>query len=311
MDLIVALAIVIGVMGGLATWGAVALASPYVLIWAIFIAWASFFHCGGKVAGMKASIAANIWGAIMAVVALIALTAMGVSAVTAGICVAVTVLIMILGAKVGFLSAIPAQVYGYAATAGLFLLGGAAYGEGAGGIIQVGVAIAVSMILGNVFGYISEQIVGSLVGMGKAKYHGGCAHVTVSSNAEPIDNHECHCNVCKNVTGQLTTHVAFFKYGDLQCSNEANLNRVPFNADNPDGPLELCLCKDCGAPIMLDDKQKRIRVAVPNVMGYDDAAFPAATYHAFYEASKGYKKPDDGRPVYDGLRPEFSWPQGA
>lgn len=311
MDLIVALAIVIGVMGGLATWGAVALASPYVLIWAIFIAWASFFHCGGKVEGMKASVVANIWGVIMAVVALIALTSMGVSAVTAGICVAVTVLIMILGAKVALLAAIPAQVYGYAATAGLFLLGGAAYGEGAGGIIQVGVAIVVSMIIGNIFGYISEQIVGSLVGMGKAKYHGGCAHVTVSSNAEPIDNHECHCNVCKNVTGQLTTHVAFFNHGDLKCSNEGNLNRVPFNADNPDGPLELCLCKDCGAPIMLDDKQKRIRVAVPNVMGYDDATFPAATYHAFYEASKGYKKPDDGRPVHEGLRPEFSWPQGA
>ncbi|SFR06907.1 DUF1097 domain-containing protein [Poseidonocella sedimentorum] len=311
MDLIIALAIVIGVMGGLATWGAVAMASPYVLIWVIFIAWASYFHCGGKTEGLKSSTLANIWGAIMAAVALIVLTSMGVTAVNAGICVGATVLIMILGAKVSILSAIPAQVYGYAATAGLFLLGGAAYGEGSGGIIQVAIAVSISMIIGNVFGYISEQIAGSLVGMGKAKYQGGCAHVVVSSNAEPIDNHQCHCNVCKNVTGQLTTHVAFFKHGDLKCSNEGNLDRVPFNADNPDGPLELCLCKDCGTPIMLDDKQKRIRVAVPNVMGYDNASFPAATYHAFYDASKGYKQPDDGRPVHEGLRPEFSWPSGV
>ena len=59
---------------------------------------------------------------------------------------------------------------------------------------------------------------------------------------------------------------------------------------------------------MLDDKEKRVRVAVPNVMGYDTAAFPDATYHAFWDESKGYAKPDDGRPVYDSLRPEFTWP---
>ena len=57
-------------------------------------------------------------------------------------------------------------------------------------------------------------------------------------------------------------------------------------------------------------KQKRIRVAVPNVMHYDPA--PAKpTYHAFWDESKGYAKPNDGRPVYEGLRPEFVWPQGA
>ena len=37
-----------------------------------------------------------------------------------------------------------------------------------------------------------------------AKYAGGCAHVHVTAAAEPIDNHECHCNVCKSVTGQHT-----------------------------------------------------------------------------------------------------------
>ena len=89
------------------------------------------------------------------------------------------------------------------------------------------------------------------------------------------------------------------------------MKRVPFNANNPDGPLEICLCADCNAVLMLDDKQKRIRVAVPNVMGYDDAHFPKATYHAFWDESKGYAKPHDGRPVYEALQPSFHWPKGA
>ncbi len=310
MDLVTALAIVIGVMGGVATWVAVTLGSPYLLIWAIFIGWASFFHAGGKMEGLKASAAANVWGAVCAAVALIALTSLGVNALNAGLCVGVTVIIMIGAAKIPALGAIPSGVYGYAATAGLFLMGGAAYGEGATGIVMVAVAIAVSMVIGNALGLASENVTGMLVGGSKHKYAGGCAHVKTHSAAEPIDNHTCHCNVCKNVTGQLTTHVMFFKHGDLKVSNEGNLDRVPFNADNPDGPLQLCLCKDCGTPVMLDDKEKRIRAIVPNLMGMDAEAMPT-TYHAFYEESKGYKAPSDGKPVHPGLRPEFTWPQGA
>ncbi|SFE60674.1 GFA family protein [Roseivivax sediminis] len=142
-------------------------------------------------------------------------------------------------------------------------------------------------------------------------YEGGCAHVHVTATAEPIDNHVCHCNVCKNVTGQQTTHVAFFNHSDIEVDHPEKIARQPFNADNPDGPLELCTCSECGAPLMLDDKQGRIRVAVPNVMGYDTGAFPDATYHAFYDSSKPYPKPDDGRPVHEGLRPDFTWPAGA
>lgn len=143
------------------------------------------------------------------------------------------------------------------------------------------------------------------------KYAGGCDHVHVHANAEPIDNHECHCNVCKGVTGQHTTHVAFFNFGDVTVDHPEKIARQPFNKDNPNGPLELCTCTDCGTPLMLDDKEKRIRVAVPNVMGFDDAAFPGASYHAFYDDTKGYDKPSDGRPVFEGLRPDFTWPASA
>ncbi len=142
------------------------------------------------------------------------------------------------------------------------------------------------------------------------KYDGGCEHCHTHSDNDPIDNHTCHCSVCKGVTGQDSTHVVFFNHLDLTVDNFDGLNRQPFNAKNPDGPLELCTCAECGAPIMLDDKQGRIRAIVPNLMGYDAENLPA-TYHAFYDASIDGDAPDDGRPVYEGLRPEFVWPESA
>lgn len=142
------------------------------------------------------------------------------------------------------------------------------------------------------------------------KYAGGCNHVHSHADNDPIDNHICHCSVCKRVTGQDSTHVVFFKHGDLQVDDAGKLKRQPFNDQNPDGPLELCVCPDCGTPIMLDDKQRRIRAVVPNLMGFAADKLPA-TYHAFFDASAGAPKPDDGRPVYDSLRPDFAWPEPA
>jgi len=136
---------------------------------------------------------------------------------------------------------------------------------------------------------------------------GGCSHVHTHVDHDPIDNHTCHCSVCKRVTGQDTTHVVFFRYGDVQVDHPEKLKRQPFNDQNPNGPLELCTCAECGTPIMLDDKQHRIRVIVPNLMGYQGPEMPA-TYHAFYDPAKGEPKPTDGRPVYEGLRPDFKWP---
>jgi len=142
------------------------------------------------------------------------------------------------------------------------------------------------------------------------KYSGGCDHIHTHSDSDPIDNHTCHCSVCKSVTGQDSTHVVFFNHGDLVVDDVESLNRQPFNAQNADGPLELCTCPTCGTPVMLDDKERRIRAIVPNLMGYDTESLPA-TYHAFFDSSVSAPTPDDGRPVYDGLRPEFVWPASA
>lgn len=142
------------------------------------------------------------------------------------------------------------------------------------------------------------------------KYSGGCAHVHTHADNDPLDNHTCHCSVCKRVTGQDSTHVVFFGYRDLAVDEPDGLARQPFNDQNPAGPLELCTCSTCGQPIMLDDKQKRIRAIVPNLMGYDATKMPP-TYHAFFDRATGASKPADGRPVYEGLRPEFTWPASA
>jgi len=143
-----------------------------------------------------------------------------------------------------------------------------------------------------------------------AKYAGGCEHVHTQSDNDPVDNHMCHCSVCKRVTGQASTHVVFFKHSDLKLDNLDGLNRQPFNDQNPNGPLELCTCATCGKPIMVDDKQRRIRAIVPNLMGYDPAGL-RATYHAFYDTTAGAPAPNDGRSVYQGLRPDFVWPTPA
>ncbi|MEX0709526.1 MAG: GFA family protein [Woeseia sp.] len=142
------------------------------------------------------------------------------------------------------------------------------------------------------------------------KYTGGCDHIHTHADNDPIDNHTCHCSVCKRVTKQADTHVVFFKHDDLKVDKPGDLKRQPFNDQNPDGPLELCVCKTCGTPVMLDDKEKRIRAIVPNLMGFDAEKLPA-TYHAFFDASQGTAKPKDGRPVYEGLRPDFTWPAPA
>ena len=88
-------------------------------IWVAFIAWATFYHCGGKEAGLSKALIQLIFGAIMALIALLLVTqvplggALGVP-LWAGICVLITVFILVYAAKSPMLSDIPAAVYGYA-----------------------------------------------------------------------------------------------------------------------------------------------------------------------------------------------------
>jgi hypothetical protein len=166
MDLVTALAVIIGLLGGAATY--LYLSDFFGLglqIWAAFIAWASFYHCGGKVQGFISSILANLWGVLWGALTLIAFSNLdfGLEApVWAGICVAIGVGLMILGCKIPIFSAIPATVYGYAATVALALLTNSVPGLVEPTLANPAVVIALSMIGGAIFGLISEAIAGAI-----------------------------------------------------------------------------------------------------------------------------------------------------
>ncbi len=168
MDLITALAVSIGVLGGIATYLMLSPIGMGLQIWAAFIAWATFYHCGGKEAGLTKTITHTIFGAIMAYIALLLVVhvplgaALGVP-LWAGICVLITVFILVYAAKAPALSDIPASVYGYAAVAGLALAGNKLGALTTGSMENPFVNVAISLIVGAVLGYISEKIAGALV----------------------------------------------------------------------------------------------------------------------------------------------------
>ncbi|MGH6923154.1 MAG: DUF1097 domain-containing protein [Propylenella sp.] len=167
MDLIVALAISIGALGGIATWIVLGPLGAALQVWAIFIAWACFYHCGGKETGLKNTIICNIVGAVLAWIALLIVTNTGgiggalPGGLWAGIVVGVTVFVLVLLAKVPALATIPAMVYGYAAVAAFGLLSPTA-NVTAGDFTNPLITIVVSMVVGAVLGYISEKIAGAM-----------------------------------------------------------------------------------------------------------------------------------------------------
>lgn len=161
MDIITALAVSIGLLGAIATY--LFLTIGTIQIWIGFIGWASFYHCGGGTEGLRKSVLANLWGVAMAYAALLLITQVdtGLPGVLwPSLVVGVTAGILVLGAKIEALNIIPATVYGYASTAGYGLLSGASLTAltAANPLI----CVAVSLVIGGVFGLVSEKFAGML-----------------------------------------------------------------------------------------------------------------------------------------------------
>jgi Protein of unknown function (DUF1097) len=163
MGIITALALVIGLMGGIATLVAVKAASVYFVIWVTFIGWASFYAAGGGQEGLMKSTAANIWGALVSIVSLFIFGKMAANMnvpLAAGLAVGVAIVVLILGANVPALGFIPGQVFGYAPTAGMYLtMLATAY---AGSHTKLFIASVISLVIGNVLGFISEKGAGAV-----------------------------------------------------------------------------------------------------------------------------------------------------
>lgn len=157
MSGLVALALSIGVLGGVATWLSFGPLAGMVTIWGIFIAWGSFFHNGADNAALKNTIVCGIFGAVMAGIAFILMGAIPLGDVfTAPVWVAVTVFVLVYASKVPALSVIPTAVYGYAATAAYAIhVGGS---TSAMDLSNPVVVISLSMIAGAVFGLLSGKL---------------------------------------------------------------------------------------------------------------------------------------------------------
>jgi hypothetical protein len=166
MTPLVALAVSIGLLGGVAT--AIYLKTG-LAIWAGFIAWGCFFQSGGDTEALKKTIIGNLFGIFWAAVAAaLLLSSVGASlgGAAAPVLVGVTLFLMVLGAHVKAFSTVPAGVYGYAATFAAILM--AAQAVVIGDLMVVGIAgnpvikVAISMVVGALFGIASAKLAGAL-----------------------------------------------------------------------------------------------------------------------------------------------------
>ena len=167
MSSLVALSVSIGVLGAIAT---ILYLNVNLLIWAGFLAWACYFHAGGNDAALKNTIVCNTFGSFCAWVAAVLILSVPLAdsltlPIWAGLVVGLTVLGMCLAAHLPALSAIPASVYGYAATFAYLLQTQGALSID--NLFSVGMAnafllVAVSMALGAVFGMVSGKVAASL-----------------------------------------------------------------------------------------------------------------------------------------------------
>ncbi len=157
MPALVALAASIGILAVVATWLVfVPLAFLGVQIWQVFVAWASFFHSGGKVAGLRNTIVCMVFGVIVGVLSVLLAGQLGfLGALAAPVAVGIGAAVLVLGALTGLLATIPASVYGFACVAGLILLKGVKP-------VDALLPTIVSIVLGALFAWGSELVAGKL-----------------------------------------------------------------------------------------------------------------------------------------------------
>lgn len=142
----------IGVLGAIDTF--ITATVILVPVWVTFIAWASFFILGGRLSGLKRSLASNLTGIVIASLTLLVISALNANPLVAAICVGIGSAAMVQASKLPLLTAIPAIVWGFASTVGTT----AAIGQPitAPGLQNPALVAAAAMILGGLFGYLSE-----------------------------------------------------------------------------------------------------------------------------------------------------------
>ena len=165
MSKLTALALSIAVLGGVWAFLALNPLAGVALVWVGFIAWGCYFAAGADNAALQKTIAGMIFGAVMAGIALYLVSSGmlgGLGALAAPIIIAATVFPLVAVAGINLLSVVPANVYGYAATAGLALTANTAGNATAIDMTNPVILVAISTVLGAVFGMISGKASGML-----------------------------------------------------------------------------------------------------------------------------------------------------
>jgi hypothetical protein len=172
MSQLSALSLSIAVLG--AVWAYLALGplSGFVLVWAGFIAWGCYFHTGANSNALTKTIVGTVYGAIIGWIALliivnVAVPALGV--VWPALVVGFTVFFLVIVASISVLSVVPANVYGFAAIVAYSLhQPSAAPATGplqnltAASFANPLILLIVSLVVGALFGYASNQLTGVL-----------------------------------------------------------------------------------------------------------------------------------------------------
>ena len=143
--------------------------SGFVLVWAGFIAWGCYFHSNKALAK---TIAGTCYGALIAWIALLIITHVpvpGLGTVWPAIVVGVTAFLLVIVDSIDLLSAVPANVYGYAALVAYSLHQPSA--EPSTGPLQnltsasfanPLILLIVSLVIGAAFGHVSGLLAGAL-----------------------------------------------------------------------------------------------------------------------------------------------------
>jgi hypothetical protein len=148
MDMLMALALSIGVLIAIWTYVAVGMVAQ-LSVWAAIVAWGCFFAAGGKMQGFQKTVASNLSGLIYVFIALHVLPMMGGSTAALAILVGVIAFLMVVQSRVALLSFIPGAFIGAAVTVG-------SKHDSTNDYVMLGL----SLILGAVLGYVSEAVAG-------------------------------------------------------------------------------------------------------------------------------------------------------
>ena len=173
MPQLAALSVSIAVLGAIWAFLALGPLSSFVLVWAGFVAWGCFFHSGGDNDALAKTIVGNIYGVVVAWIALLIIVNVsveGLGTVWPAIVVGVTVFALVIVASIEKLSVVPANVYGYASTVAYSLHQATDTEAGTGPLANLAsasfqnplVLLIVSMVIGALFGLASGKLAGAL-----------------------------------------------------------------------------------------------------------------------------------------------------